>query len=67
MGKVIPFPDPEERAERDNIQVTGGGISLYFDECTKLVHYFDTVPGRCKCGQKFWNPPNDPEERDVPA
>jgi hypothetical protein len=66
MGKVIPFPSPEERAERDNIMVQGSG-AISFDECSELVHHFDATPGRCKCGKRFWNPPNDPEERDVPA
>jgi hypothetical protein len=65
-AKIIPFPSSEEREQRDNIMVQGSG-AINYDECSEMVHYFDMTPGRCHCGQKFWDPPNEPEDRDVPA
>lgn len=29
-------------------------------ECTDDIHNFDAVPGRCRCGERYWDP-DDPD------
>ncbi len=32
------------------------GVNMTFDgACDGLVHYFDTVPEKCKCGKEQWD------------
>lgn len=54
MGELIQFPVERRRLEIENIQMEGPPISM--DNCTDLIHVFDEVPGRCKCGQNEWTP-----------
>jgi len=55
MGELIEFPlhrrfatEPPNDAILDTMVQMG--------ECTELIHVFDEVPGRCKCGENEWTP-----------
>lgn len=37
------------------------------DECTEVVHVFDSIPGRCMCGEHSWDKPLPPELEDALA
>lgn len=67
MDNVIRFPIERRRVSPPteivnqqwvgNITMSGPVIPF---ECTELIHNFDTVPGQCRCGERFWDP-EDPE------
>jgi hypothetical protein len=51
MGDVIRFPLERVRPPEHEVEILGP-----MDECAGLIHVFNEVPGRCKCGQNEWTP-----------
>lgn len=63
---VIRFPIERRRVSPPSAEVVGtwaGNITMSGAEipyeCTEVIHNFDSVPGRCRCGERYWDP-DDP-------
>jgi hypothetical protein len=55
----LPAPPGDLTPEQWVGNVTMSGAAFPF-ECTDVVHNFDSVPGHCRCGERYWDP-DDPE------
>ena len=54
---ILPPPQPSFGDWSANITMQGPVIG---SECTEVVHNFDSVPGHCRCGKNYWDPPAQP-------
>lgn len=64
MGELIEFPLERRKTQIQNENVCVEWIAEPMEKCTDMIHVFDEVPGRCKCGQNEWTPDHTIEPED---
>lgn len=52
MGKLIPFPRKPLPPESAPYDVTN---DRPMTRCEDLIHVYASLPGRCQCGENFWD------------
>lgn len=49
---VIRFPVERRQSDEPIIAVQASEAVIL--ECNEIVHHFQSVPGYCQCGERFW-------------
>lgn len=54
MAERPPLPiGSSVKMLRDDLNLAGGGE--YLRACADVVHVYETFPGWCQCGERWWN------------
>lgn len=53
MSERPPLPlNSSVKMLRDDLNLAGGGE--YLRRCVDVVHVYETMPGWCQCGERWW-------------